>query len=401
MSGRAVTCAALAALLLLCPGAARRAAGSAPLRSAAQQQEQPAAQEEAGAPRVACAYAVGGVVRAELAGAAAEAYCFTSVPRAPAEDSPDWMACGGARQLAVFKVDGDYYLWLRGTNGSVSEPYAVQVRSGFQYVVRAEGLTALTTPLADFLAGEGSSVEALNAAIAQDVAAAGLYTRCGVVTAGVSLVSRLAGYGVSATYQGHGAYQDEDDWGVNPDWGARLANPTSDGNGTYYYTGMQCVAAIVWAYKQAGVNLSNAGAGSHIGACGEREKAGDNRIAYDAARGGDIVQNGGHYLMVVDRLDTDGDGADDSYLTYEMNAPHLAFLVLTFRQVRYRTFYDMEAVFEDAGRLRDEARFWPGSYFIPQEALPAWLSDAQAAGGQRRALSRLLCALGLPAEGAA
>ena len=94
--------------------------------------------------------------------------------------------------------------------------------------------------------------------------------------------------------------------------------------------------------------------------------------------------------MVVDRLDTDGDGADDSYLTYEMNAPHLAFLVLTFRQVRYRTFYDMEAVFEDAGRLRDEARFWPGSYFIPQ-----------AAGGQRRALSRLLCALGLPAEGAA
>ena len=121
MSGRAVTCAALAALLLLCPGAARRAAGSAPLRSAAQQQEQPAAQEEAGAPRVACAYAVGGVVRAELAGAAAEAYCFTSVPRAPAADSPDWMACGGARQLAVFKVDGDYYLWLRGTNGSVSE----------------------------------------------------------------------------------------------------------------------------------------------------------------------------------------------------------------------------------------------------------------------------------------
>ena len=81
-----------------------------------------------------------------------------------------------------------------------------------------------------------------------------------------------------------------------------------------------------------------------------------------------------------------------------MNAPHLAFLVLTFRQVRYRTFYDMEAVFEDAGRLRDEARFWPGSYFIPQEALPAWLSDAQAAGGQRRALSRLLCALG-PAGG--
>lgn len=353
-----------------------------------------------GAPVIACAYARRGVVHVELAAGGAAAYAFTVVETQPAADSPDWADAGGARRFSAFKSDGDYFLWVRGADGSVSEPYPVAVRSGYRYVLRAEGLEALTEPLDGFLEAKGSSVDALNAAIAEDVADAGLYTRCGVVTAAVSLVSRLAEYGVSAPYQGRGAYQDEEDWGVNPDWGARLRTPTTDGNGTYYYTGMQCVASIVWAYKQAGVNLSNGAAGSAIGTCGEREKRGDNEIAFDEGQSGDIVQNGGHYLMIVDRLDTDGDGADDSYLTYEMNAPHLAFLVLTFRQVRYRTFFSMDAVFENTGRLRDKARFWEDTFHIPDTAFPAYLTEAAADGGARRALDRLLAALGLPLEAA-
>ena len=353
-----------------------------------------------GAPVIACAYARRGVVHVELAAGGAAAYAFTVVETQPAADSPDWADAGGARRFSAFKSDGDYFLWVRGADGSVSEPYRVAVRSGYRYVLRAEGLEALTEPLDGFLEAKGSSVDALNAAIAEDVADAGLYTRYGVVTAAVSLVSRLAEYGVSAPYQGRGAYQDEEDWGVNPDWGARLRTPTTDGNGTYYYTGMQCVASIVWAYKQAGVNLSNSAAGSAIGTCGEREKRGDNEIGFDEGQSGDIVQNGGHYLMIVDRLDTDGDGADDSYLTYEMNAPHLAFLVLTFRQVRYRTFFGMDAVFENAGRLRDKARFWEGTFHIPDTAFPAYLTEAAADGGARRALDRLLAALGLPLEAA-
>lgn len=353
-----------------------------------------------GAPVIACAYARRGVVHVELAAGGAAAYAFTVVETQPAADSPDWADAGGARRFSAFKSDGDYFLWVRGADGSVSEPYPVAVRSGYRYVLRAEGLEALTEPLDGFLEAKGSSVDALNAAIAEDVADAGLYTRCGVVTAAVSLVSRLAEYGVSAPYQGRGAYQDEEDWGVNPDWGARLRTPTTDGNGTYYYTGMQCVASIVWAYKQAGVNLSNSAAGSAIGTCGEREKRGDNEIGFDEGQSGDIVQNGGHYLMIVDRLDTDGDGTDDSYLTYEMNAPHLAFLVLTFRQVRYRTFFGMDAVFENAGRLRDKARFWEDTFHIPDTAFPAYLTEAAAGSGARRALDRLLAALGLPLEAA-
>ena len=336
----------------------------------------------------------GAVVTIEMHnGVIAADCCFTSIDHQPEAESPDWMAVN-QDVFSIFKSDGAYVLWVRDAAGTVLTPQPVTVDSGFRYVIRAEGLKALQEPMAGFLEANGSSVDAINAAISRDVAAAGLYTRCGVVTAGVSLVSRMAGWGASVVYQGHGSYQKEDDWGVNPDWGARLSQPTKDGNGTYYYTGMQCVASIVWAYKQAGMNLSN-GAGSAIGTLGEWEKRGDNRIGYDHAKSGDIVQNGGHYLMIVDRLDTDGDGADDAYLTYEMNAPHLAFLVLTFRQVRYRSFFSMDAVFENTGRLRSKSRIWEDTYRIPFDALPEYLRQATEAEDAGRSLDALLTALGL------
>ena len=345
---------------------------------------------------VAMLYARQGVVTVEIAGdTPAEAYCFTSVEKQPADDSVDWTAAPQEQAFTVYKSDGTFYLWVRGADGTVAGPYAITVDSGYHYIIKAEGLKALSTGLDGYLAERDSSVDALNSAIYQDVAAAGVYTRAGVVTAGVSLISHLSEYGASVVYQGHGSYQKEDNWGVNPDWGSKLKNPTSDGNGTYYYTGMQCVAAIVWAYKHGGVNLSN-GVGSAIGTLGESAKKGDNKIKYNEARSGDIVKQNGHYLMVVDRLDTDGDGEDDSYLTYEMNAPHLTFLQLTFRQVRYREFFSMDAVFENEGRNRKKANYWEDTFFIPEEAMPEEMRTAVVAGRTSRAVDRLLRVLGDP-----
>jgi hypothetical protein len=166
-----------------------------------------------------------------------------------------------------------------------------------------------------------------------------------------------------------------DDWGVNPKWGARLNQPTSDGNGTYYYMGMQCVASIVWAYKQAGMNLVSLH-GSEIGKLGEHAHSNDNKIEYDRAKTGDIVRTGGHYLMVIDRLDQNNDGAEDAYLTYEMWAPHLTMLVLTFRQVRGRTFYSMDSFFDGTGHNTKKASYWENTFRIPKEALPDYLVEA-------------------------
>ena len=319
--------------------------------------------------------------------AAIKDYCFTAVRKVPAADSPDWAPAPGP-VFSVYKSDGTFYVWLRDETGTVYGPREITVSSGFTYPIKAEGLRALSTPLESYAAEHGTSADELTAAVWSDAGRAGLYTRAGVVTSGISLVSHMAGMGASVTYQGHGAFQDEDDWGVNPQWGAKLQHPTSDGNGTYRYAGMQCVAAIVWAYKQAGVNLSNK-AGSAIGTLGEQIKSHDNVIKYKEARSGDIIKQNGHYLMVVDRLDTDRDGADDTYLTYEMNAPHLTCLKLTFQQVRYREFFSMDGVFTNEGRRRKNARFWEDTFFIPEEALPDGLRSAASTGDILRAAARL------------
>ena len=78
-----------------------------------------------------------------------------------------------------------------------------------------------------------------------------------------------------------------------------------------------------------------------------------------------------------------------------MKAPHLAFLVLTFRQVRYRSFFSMDAVFENTGRLRTKSRIWEDTYRIPFDALPEYLRQAAEAEDAGRSLDALLTALGL------
>ena len=306
-------------------------------------------------------------------------YCFTKLGLTPPEKSRDWFDVLDSGEpsvhFRVYKYDGSYTLWLRDAEGVQLQPIEVTVVSGFHYPVQAEGLEPVRHSLKSVLEENHSTVKDLNTVISEDIAAAGIYTREGVVTSGVSLISHMSEYGYSIVYQGRGSYQAQNDWGVNPKWGSKLDEPTTDGNGTYYYCGMQCVASIVWAYKQAGMNLFST-LNSEIGRLGERTKSNDNKLDYDRAETGDIVRSSGHYLMVIDRLDQNGDGEDDAYLTYEMWAPHLTMLILTFRQVRGRVFYSMDAFFEDTGHNAKKAVYWKNTFRIPEDAFPQYLRDA-------------------------
>ena len=309
----------------------------------------------------------------------AQEYCFTRQGLVPPENSRDWFNVTDSGEpsahIRAFKYDGSYTLWVRDVEGTVLDPIDVNVESGFRYPIRATNVEPVRHSVKLILEENNSTVLELDEAISTEVAAAGIYTREGVVTAGVSLISHMSQYGYSIVYQGKGSYQGEKEWGVNPKWGSKLSAPTSDPNGTYYYVGMQCVASIVWAYKQAGMNLVSTN-GPEIGKQGERAKAKDNRIDYDRAKSGDIVQTGGHYLMIIDRLDQNGDGAADAYLTYEMWAPHLTMLVLTFRQVRSRTFFSMDAFFDGTGHNLKKAVFWDDTFRIPRESFPDYLNEA-------------------------
>lgn len=346
-------------------------------------------------PAIAYAYANRAVVTVELAqGTTATEYCFSCLDTPPGEKSRDWLPVDGD-PFRVFKYDGDYYIFLRDEEGRVSEPYPITVDSGYLYPIKAQGLSALRTPLAEMFEEKGTSVTAMNEAVAADIAEAGIYTREGAVTSAVSAVSHMAELGYTIPYQGEGKYQDKDDWGFNPEWGARLKFPTKDGNGTYYFTGMQCVGSIVWALKQAGLDISNGATGWQIGLLGEVRRSGDNKIKYYQLRSGDFIQVRQHYEMVVDRVDTDRDGTADAFLLYEMESPHLSLLLLSFQAVAGRTHFNMDAVYANEGRLNVKNRIWQGTSHIPREDFPPWLTKALEHAAEDRALDRLLRRLAL------
>jgi hypothetical protein len=332
---------------------------------------------ESGAPEILSVFVQSGVVTLR-ASESAVSCCFTQGTTAPDADSPDWIALedGG---IHIFKMDGTYRVFVKNEHEQIGSPRTVTVVSSYNYLLDAEGLSVLDEPIEDYLSARGSSVDQINSYVAAHTATAGLQTRSGVATAAVSFATSLASLDLALPYQLYGTYQGEDDWGVNPAWGTRLGSPIIDDYGTYRVHGMHCVAIVVWAYKQAGINLVNNITGSIVGKNGSLRWEGDNAIAFNAGRGGDIVTaKSGHAMLILDRLDTDLDGAEDSYLVLEMINPSMTLHVHSFQSLRNYTVYDMSAVFSNTGRMMRASRFWSNTYFIPQSAWPDYLREAAA-----------------------
>lgn len=333
-------------------------------------------------------YVEGGVVRFTTSRPIA-ACCFTRVNIEPAIDSPDWIEKAG-QEFSYFKYDGEYYLWLKDENGTISAPYPFTVTSGYHYYIDAEGLSPLYTPAEEVL-----DLNDANAYIYQQAVEAGLYTREGVLSAGAAVLSYLGERGYALPYQSGGTFQDEADWGISPSFGSKLPAPITDANGVYNNYGMHCVAAIVWTYKLAGINLSSTWCHWRIFELGASACEGDNQIAYNKAIGGDIAFTGTHTLMIFDRLDKDGDGLDDTYLCYEMRAPSLLIMERSIEGMRYLSFYSMETVFQNQCPFANYSRFWPGTLRIPEEAFPELLQEAIAQFGQKKAAQHFLASMGI------
>ena len=83
---------------------------------------QSALAEDAAPPEILEAYSIRGVVTVRTsADAPLAAYAFTTVECAPEPEAPDWTP-NAAMQFDVFKMDGDYWIWVRDAAGRVSEP---------------------------------------------------------------------------------------------------------------------------------------------------------------------------------------------------------------------------------------------------------------------------------------
>jgi hypothetical protein len=305
------------------------------------------------------------------------AYCVTTTDVIPEAEHPDWRPCDGFG-FSFFKTDGTYCLRVRNKNGMVSEAAPFVVESGFRYVTEAEGLGHLTEPMEDFLAKNGDTIDAFNARIAKSATDAGIYTRMSVGNIGMTLLSDLAGYSMTLSYQPKGNYTLQEEWGVSPGWGTRLRTMEKDSAGTYRHYGMNCGTIIEWVYKQAGLHIGRTSARKKIFESGYHHRLDDNKLPLDAGDTGDIIATKtGHTMMILDRKDTDGDGLTDSYYVLEMESPYLKLKLRSLYSVRLCTLYDMSAVFDNTGALKRNLTWWTGSYWIPKEDFPSYY-DADA-----------------------
>lgn len=316
-------------------------------------------------------------------------YCFQYPGTVPDEASYDWLPITNMENntFHCYKYDGEYDLYVRNNEHQLSNKARVVVNSGYHYTFDGNEMRILPYSLSTFLTRNNSSIEEMNRYIAKEVIDAGWQTREGVAIAALSTISFLADYGMAIPYQGFGAFQFEKNWGVNPAWGQELLEAVDNGTGPDYHVGMQCVGGCVWAFKQAGINLSNPNVTWQIGKNGETkyigdyEWASDNIIDYRRARTGDLVQIKSHYRTILDRLDTDGDGVCESYLSFEMHKPgevgYFTCRITPMYTVSYRdrNVFNMDNVYTGIGHQQNHCAYWKTT-LIPDEALPQYIKEA-------------------------
>ncbi len=315
------------------------------------------------------------------------AYCFTTLDILPDPEHPDWRPCSGTA-FAVFKMDGTYFLRVRTEGGTVSDSVRVTVSSGFRYTIEAEGLDHLMEPIDTFLADHGDSIDAFNQSLAESAIEAGLYSRAAVGNVCMTFLTRLSDYGMTLSYQPSGNFTAQNDWGISPAWGTKMKKTETDSAGKYTRYSMNCGTIIIWAFKQAGLNLNSTGKRFCIGNTGLVSRMDDNKAKLDQGETGDIIATKtSHTMLILDRIDTDGDGLSDSYLVFEMESPYLKLKIRSLHSVRMCTLYRMGAFFDDSGAYRRFARYWEGSFYIPKSAFPDCYQSASAHLSGRRILS--------------
>ncbi len=306
------------------------------------------------------------------------AYCVTTNETIPPASHPDWRPCSGTT-LSIFKTDGEYYVRVRDEVGWMSHARPVTVSSGYACAIEAEGVRDLQKPIETMLRENGDAIQWFNEMLAETAVNAGLYTRGALGSVCLAFLDRMNRYGYTLNYEPRGNFTGMGDWGVAKRWGTWTGRTEEDAAGIYRRYGMNCGTIIVWAYKQAGLNIVNTAPCRGIYDVGRYQRQGDNRAALNAGDTGDIVATQtGHTLMILDRVDTDADGLSDSYLVFEMESPYLKLKLRSLYSIRNCTLYSMARVFDDSSFLRDHARYWKGSFRIPLEEMPyAYRSAAQ------------------------
>lgn len=323
-------------------------------------------------------------------------YYFSSIEKTPALDGYDWINTDSAKFKTV-KFPGTYYLYVKDTNGYITEPTKVVVPENFDVTLMHKGKKLMPVSFATYLPKHGSSLEEFNKKIASYNKRHGLRTRESVVVGAMAFTSEVQSWGYYMPYGGSNDTISKDSWGVYKYWGG--------GESRF----LACDPFVVWCYKNAGLNIwanrsmmrrytplvqvNKDGKTTQeyksyssptykgeiriyyffVGIVGSTNEIGDNIVPVEQGQPGDILQNGhwsGHEMLVIDKYDDDMDGISDGYIVLQSRD-----IGLCYEKRPYKAgiiLYDMTKVFNNTANFADHLYGWK-EYYIPTSDYPDYL----------------------------
>ena len=315
-------------------------------------------------------------------------YYFGVIPDKPKPKNHDWMAYTDT-YLRTTKFPGDYYLWLRDTEGNMYGPTYVEMPKIYNTNLRMDNTKFPEEPISTYLPKYCNySVEELNALIAENVAKAGIYTREAVVVGITVQFSKLQEFGIRIPFFMYGRWPvQEKGWYLNPDWGTTYDPKTQydiiRGNKwAEHEAGTHCNGFVHYAFRLAGLNVRNTGVMGETGDIGGIGGLHKNRVGTYEGRPGDVLQGrtkpNHHEMVIIDRYDEDMDGESDGYLVAESNDDEGGQVYCKKNFERYAKFcrvFNMDGVYYNTATQQRMLKFW-NNYHIPMSAWPEYLQQA-------------------------
>ena len=315
-------------------------------------------------------------------------YYFGSIDKQPKEKNHDWMAYTDT-YLRTTKFPGNYYLWLRDTEGNMYGPTYVEMPQVYNTYLRMDNTKFPEEPISSYLPKYCDySVEQLNELIAENVAKAGIYTREAVVVGITVQFSKLQEFGIRIPFFMYGRWPvQEQGWYLNPDWGTTY-DPRTDYDiirgkkWAEHEAGTHCNGFVHYAFRLAGLNVRNTGVMGETGDIGGVGGLHKNRIGTYEGRPGDVLQGrtlpNHHEMVIIDRYDDDLDGESDGYLVAESNDDEGGQVYCKKPFDTYSRFcrvFNMDGVYYNTATQQRMLKFW-SNYHIPMDAWPEYLQTA-------------------------
>ncbi|MBQ7278122.1 MAG: hypothetical protein IJR17_02840 [Clostridia bacterium] len=311
-------------------------------------------------------------------------YYFGVIDKEPAPDNYDWVPTEDL-VLRMTKWPGTYYFWARDTEGNAYGPTKVELPEDAYHVnLLHKNQDYPKKKLSEYLPeAQNTTVEEVNAQIAQSMAKAGAFTREGVVVGIMSQISIFQGYGVQIPFFHFGYWPfKENNWYLNPDWGYVYKGNQHDQD-VYYgrisadvEAGTNCSGLIHYAYRLAGINTvytnSEGNAGGLLGKDSKRQSP------YAGLAGDVMTSRTDHEMLIIDKYDDDKDGQSDGYIVAEsaVDTGGIGYKKHDFKTYsRFCDVWNMDGAFYNTAAPNSRLKFW-NSYHAPKDTWPDFFREA-------------------------